>query len=368
MLSETDKRKPRRPSDLYGGLATVAESGLLISPTSEWNLKQRRVWPPTPCQAYCKNHFLQECLVYYSLEIETIEEYDKKKRTEKNKVSEKETESLPAAAATSSTAQKQPTRVQPRRRAKGSASASAPTGTRDYGPSSSSSRRRTYQEFGDDEYEKMERRQELCLDISWAEFHDKLEALIKRVSKKLSRKRKRSPHVSKTAAAKKKEGSPPDSADAEGAAPDDDADHCPFQGLIKVECRYCEHRPEVKGDGDGKDAADDPTRPPSLPPNRGAPVAPMHILQAADFGPDQTCTFGGLTFAVDVCGGAESMFVVLIEMRRFDLERKDGEALEHGGDELVFVSDMYPDSNKKAKTERKQGKCEDLSWIPEEEE
>ncbi|KAK8085339.1 hypothetical protein PG997_006610 [Apiospora hydei] len=353
MVSETNKRKTRRPSDLYGGLATIAESGLLISPTSEWDLKQRRVWPPAPCQAYCENHFLQECLVYYSLEMETIDEYDKKKGTEKkNKVSEKETETLPTATAISSAAQKQPTRVQPRRRAKGSASASARTETRDNGPSSPS-RRRTYQEFSDDEYERMERRQELCLDISWAEFHDKLEALIKRASKKLSRKRKWSPHVSKTAAVKKKGGSPPDSASADGAAPDD-ADHCSFQGLIKIECRYCEHRPEA-----AVTAAES-----------GAPVAPMHILQAADFGPDQTCTFGGLTFAVDVCCGVESMFVVLIEMRRFDLERKEDEALGNGSgvDESVSKSPTYETNSKRAKTGRKQGRREDLSWIPEEEE
>ncbi|KAK8044624.1 hypothetical protein PG993_004648 [Apiospora rasikravindrae] len=259
MASEPDKIKPRRrPSDLYGSLATVAESGLLISPTSEWDLKQRRIWPPAPCQAYCEKHFIQECLVYYTLEMEKIEEEGKKKEMKKDNAPEAET--LPAATtATLGAAQKQPTRVQPGRRAKGTSAASASRNE-----TSSASRRRKFHELSVDEYEKMERRQELCLNLSWAEYHDKLRALIKRTGKKLSRK-KRSPHVIKKKN-KKKGGSPPE-ASAEGEFPDN-ADHCPLQGLIKVECRYCEHRPEINGDGcDDSDAAGNAIRWP--PPNRG---------------------------------------------------------------------------------------------------
>ncbi|KAK8018715.1 hypothetical protein PG991_007905 [Apiospora marii] len=378
MGSEIDKRKPRRrPSDLYGGLATATESGLLISPTSEWDLKQRRVWPPAPYQAYCEKHFLQECLVYYSLEMEKIEEHDqkieehdqKKKEKDKDRNQASEAEPLPSITATSRAApqqQQQPTRVQPGRRAKAS-SATARSETRAAtSSSSSSSRRRAYQEFSDSESEKMERRQELCLELSWAEFQAKLEALIKRTSKKLGRKqaKKSSPHNSGTTVAggKKKKTE----ACAEVGALDDGV-QCPLRGLIKVECRYCDHRPEITDGGGSDDDSDDARRsPPPPPPNRGAPVAPMHMLGEADFGRDQACTFGGLTFAVDVCGGAESVIIVLIEMRSLDLGRKDSEK-DGGGDAGSVPKLPAQRSNKRAKTGKEQEKSEDLNWIPEDE-
>ncbi|KAK7932443.1 hypothetical protein PG985_003155 [Apiospora marii] len=371
MGSEIDKRKPRRrPSDLYGGLATATESGLLISPTSEWDLKQRRVWPPAPYQAYCEKHFLQECLVYYSLEMEKIEEHDqKKKEKDKDRNQASEAEPLPSITATSRAApqQQQPTRVQPGRRAKAS-SATGRSETRATA-SSSSSRRRAYQDFSDSESEKIERRQELCLDLSWAEFQAELEALIKRASRKLNRKqaKKSSPHSRATVAGGEKKKT---EACAEGDALDV-GDQCPLRGLIKVECRYCDHRPEITSGDDGGDDTDDARRsppPPPPPPNRGAPVAPMHMLGEADFGPDQACTFGGLTFAVDVCGGVESVTVVLIEMRSLDLGhgRKDGEK-DGRGDAGSVPKLPAHHSNKRAKTEKKQERCGDLNWIPEEE-
>ncbi|KAK8131545.1 hypothetical protein PG984_007983 [Apiospora sp. TS-2023a] len=369
MGSEIEKHNPRRrPSDLYGGIATVSECGLLISPTSEWDLKQRRVWPPAPYQAYCEKHFLQECLVYYSLEMEKIEEETERKKKEKdnNKNQVSEAETSPSTTATSRAAhpQLQPTRVQPGRRAKGS---SAPTQSETQHATSSSSRRRKYQDLSDSEYERMERRQELCLELSWAEFQAKVEAVIKRASKKLSRKhaKKSSPHDNGTTASGKKErkkkASPPE-AGAEGDLLED-GDHCPLQGLIKDECRYCDHRPEITGGGGGD--ADDAKRssPPPPPPNRGAPVAPMHMLGEADFGPDQICTFGGLAFAVDVCGGAESVVVVLMEMKSLGLGPKDGD--KGHGDAVSKPKMPAQHGNKRTKTGKRQDSSDGLNWIPE---
>lgn len=346
----------------------VTESGLLISPTSEWDLKQRRIWPPVPYQAYCEKHFIHECLVYYSLEMEKLEEEhqkNKEKNMDRNQASEAET--LPSITASSreATQKQQPTRVQPGRRAKGS-SATAWSETR----AIISSRRRTHQELSDSEYEGLKRRQELCLELSWAEFQAKLKALIKRSSKKLSRKqaKKSSPHNNGTTAPggnQKGKGTPLE-AGAMGHVIAD-GDHCPLWGLIKVGCRYCDHRPEVSSSGGGgsDDDADHAKRSPP-PPNRGAPVAPMHILGEADFSPDQKCTLGGLTFAVDVCGGAESVSVILIEMRSLDLEREDGEK-DGRGDAGSVPKLPAQHSNKRAKTGKQQENSGVMNWIPEEE-
>ncbi|KAK6840561.1 hypothetical protein PG995_016315 [Apiospora arundinis] len=354
--SESGKRScRRRPSDLYGGIATVTESGLPISPTSEWDLKQRRVWPPALCQAYCENHFLHECLVYYSLEMEKIEDDDeKRKRSVENQATEPGKAS--SAGGTSKAALPQPRRIQPGRRAKGSSSTSA--------QAESSSRNRTYQEFIDDEYEKMERRQELCLDIPWAKFQGKLESLIKRTNKKLYRQeeKKGSPHAtgaSQTRKRKKNKASAEELEQEEQKQSLDQANCCPFQGPFRVGCRYCDQRPEIGRDADNLG---------NPPPSRGAPVAPMHILRADDFGPDQICTFGGLTFAVDVCGGTDSVTVVLIEMRgALDQEAEpegDGEGGKRGDHESSTANELPP--NKRAKLGRRREDDTDLNWIPEE--
>ncbi|KAK7992800.1 hypothetical protein PG988_001594 [Apiospora saccharicola] len=368
MGSEIEKRKPRRrPSDLYGGIATASECELLISPTSEWDLKQRRVWLPAPYQAYCEKHFLQECLVYYSLEMEKIEEETERKKKDKDKDGNQasEAETSPSTTATSRAAhpQLQPTRVQPGRRAKGS-SGSARSETRIV--ESSSSRCRKYQELSDSEYERMERRRELCLELSWAEFQAKLEALIKKASKKLSRKqaKKSSPHNSGTPLAGKKERKR--KLRRRKLARREIFLRMGTTGLIKVECRYCDHRPEINGGGGDADDANRPS-PPPLPPNRGAPVAPMHMLGEADFGPDQTCTFGGLAFAVDVCGGAESVVVVLIEMKSLGLGPKYGDKEGHG-DAVSKPKMPAQHGNKRTKTGKRQDRSDELNWIPETEE
>ncbi|KAK8098320.1 uncharacterized protein PG998_013806 [Apiospora kogelbergensis] len=373
---EPDERSSRRrPSDIYGGIATVAESGLPISPTSEWDLKQKRIWPPAPYQAYCEKHFLHECLVYFSLQMEKFESEEEKRKENQTLKTGK---TAPVIAASKET-QPKPTRVQPGRRAKGTSFPpfSASAQIENYGKggsavvSSSSPRRRTYQEFSDDQHGKMERRQELCLDISWAKFQGGLQALIKRTNKKLGRKqaKKSSPHATGASDKQRKKKIEISGADQEEEdeeerkRPLDGVPYCPLQGLIKVECRYCDHRPEIRSDTDN---TGDPS------PTRAAPVAPMHILQAGDFDSDQICTFGGLTFAVDVCGGIDSAAVVLIEMRNLDQGTEpegDGEKEKHDSDDNLSMTNRLPSAapNKRVKTGKGREDDPDLNWIPEEE-
>ncbi|KAH8204293.1 hypothetical protein TruAng_001579 [Truncatella angustata] len=265
------QNNPRHLGDPYGGLAVIAKTqGIVVSPISEWDLAQKRAWPPPLYQAYCEKHFLQECLVYYSLEAEKLEKEEARLarlvagfgRTHGN---------MNASAP-------RPTRVQPRRGAKeAAANKVAPAQTE---PKELRQSRARIESF-------IRVRQ---LHLSWSEFCARLQVEITQVASTLYARQQKK-HRQETTKSK-----------GEATRTRKDILHklgnlertfthekCPFENGVSVECRYCQCRPEGVREMEASGT-------------RVAPVAPMHFIEEKDIEKEQVVEFGGLVFAVDLCG------------------------------------------------------------------
>lgn len=64
--STSETSEPMQLEDPYGVLSAINVFDIIV-PMSPWDLSLERVWPPAPYQLYCVNHFLHECIIYYSL-------------------------------------------------------------------------------------------------------------------------------------------------------------------------------------------------------------------------------------------------------------------------------------------------------------
>lgn len=64
--STSETSEPIQLEDPYGVLSAINVFDIIV-PMSPWDLSLERVWPPAPYQLYCVNHFLHECIIYYSL-------------------------------------------------------------------------------------------------------------------------------------------------------------------------------------------------------------------------------------------------------------------------------------------------------------
>lgn len=266
--NDTDRRR-----DPYHGLATIHDSDISISPTSVWDLNQVRVWPPIPYQPYCVKHFIQECLVYYSLEREKLG-----------------LESIQPGSVLSKADKvrrplKKPTRIQPARKAKKVASTTSST---------SKQRKRTSGKHLDSAWEGGE---SLQLHLPWPMFKSDLETLITQVAEKLYANRERTKSMI-AAIPQQADGSP----EYLGEGSDVYAHpKCPFCKPIQVECRYCQHRPRSISSH-------------NLRINKPVPLAPMHLIWPDEVEKDQICQFGGLSFAVDICSGEERIVLIGLDM------------------------------------------------------
>lgn len=233
----------------------MAENKMPISHTTRWELQQRRQWPPPPYQAYCTRHFIQECLVYYSLERQKFEA--KEGRLKMSKVIHQNVKNT----------ERKPSRVQPSRKAKGGTGAAT-------------------QLEGTIE----ERKAQLQLHHTWPTFKAHLEVII---GVKLQGE----------------EAQSMSNMDDEASMSNDDRKNylrhpsCPFQGHMPPNCRYCHHN-LLTAPLHGKS------------PEHRVPMAPMHPV-GLDYIEDQPIhTFGGLRFAVDACGDEKVIVLIDLDTRK----------------------------------------------------
>lgn len=268
--SATKSKAPRGPSDPYGALAVMAENKMPISPTTQWDLQQRRQWPPPLYHAYCTTHFIQECLIYYSLareRLEVEENCPKKSMTVHQNV--KETPAMP-------------TRVQPSRKAKGG------TGATTHGVVGQAGRGQKAAGTNTETREPIPGlKTQLQLHLPWSTFRAHLEAIIGA-----------EPQGKELQDINNMEGKANESKSKDNWGKYLFHESCPFQGSwIHLDCRYCHHKPPTPP-ADGKS------------PEHRAPMAPMYSVRLGYILDQPVHDFGELRFAVDACG--EEKFIVLI--------------------------------------------------------
>lgn len=97
---------------------------------------------------------------------------------------------------------------------------------------------------------------------------------------------------------------------------DDSESHSNCSYKWRMECRYCTFKSEVV---DG----------PASVPRKLAEPAPMHSIHSDHMREEQIGEFGGLKFAVDVCGGRET--IVLLGMKKIDDLALVGEQVAESG-------------------------------------
>jgi hypothetical protein len=273
-MTPTNKQEcVSRLSDPYGSLATISKNeGIVISPISQWDLVQKRAWPPLTYQAYCAKHFLQECLVYYSLENKKLD-YETERIIEVTaSVKSKKSDKIAPT----------PTRVQPRRGAK-----KAPVSEKE-------TSKREPKEIRDAKARIQGIRQNLQLHLSWSAFSKCIETEITTVRSVLSS------HHENTTTGNQKRSKKPESIEEEFG-----------NKLVNMECRYCQLRPSCLSDLN------------EMAPPRIAPVAPMHIISSNEIEEEQVVRLGALEFAVGVSNEGDK--IVLLAMNMVDdLEKPQG--------------------------------------------
>ncbi|KAI8628792.1 hypothetical protein F5Y19DRAFT_485168 [Xylariaceae sp. FL1651] len=235
------------------------------SEVSEPRMKtyELRLWPPPSLQAYCVDHFLTECEIYYEQENERYNKLVGHSR--ENFLAKQRKPSKPPLA---------PTRRQPSRRAKEKALSSEAI-TKPKGPP-----RPKMPSSAPFKPEKLERafrdsqegtsfrilsafRKKLDLHKSWEEFRSALEEVIQKTADALKMK------IEKDA----------------GAA----HANCLFGGPLGIQCRYCGFEDTVQDEVE-------------LTPRKLAPPAAMHQIKPGEL-KEKGVEFQGIQFIVDVCGG-----------------------------------------------------------------
>ncbi|KAI2617886.1 hypothetical protein GGR54DRAFT_202261 [Hypoxylon sp. NC1633] len=243
--------------DAFSRIAIATEPGSYAGSASlegEWNRDPSWLWPPPTCQAYCRLHFLKECSLYH------LEENVDFKHAVKTSTSRAKSSKWPAA----------PTRVQPARRAR-EKKLNDGQGT---GTSRTSSPARGSK--AEDPGKSLEARlEQLQLHLAWPVYKTQLEGHINQISN-------RPPRESQLSTGSR-------------------FDSGYFLHELGFQCRYCNFDFEVM-DCDGSVR------------RKLAPPAPMHDIQPDDLMEGQVGGFGGLKFAVDICGDQE--MVVLLGMEK----------------------------------------------------
>ncbi|XXG95321.1 hypothetical protein Hte_001582 [Hypoxylon texense] len=254
--------------DDYSRIAMAGEGG----ESSAGSLTHRQApdpwlcWRAAPYQPYCRLHFLRECSLYHLWE---------------NIHFKLMIDRLPKPAGKWPTA---PTRIQPARRAReknrkdqSEQAASSRTGS----PASVNKSK--------DSHTALEtRREQLQQHLPWPVYKTRLEDQVAQISKRLLHRQEDGPEFHP---------------------------NCPLLGYKwRLRCRYCTFKSEVV------DSQASVPRKLALP-------APMHFIQPDDMREEQIGGFGGLQFAVDVCG--EQEIVVLLGMKTLD--DLAGEQVAEGG-------------------------------------
>ncbi|KAL7622630.1 hypothetical protein AAE478_008143 [Parahypoxylon ruwenzoriense] len=267
---------------------------------------QEQTWlrPLCQCQAYCRAHFIRECSIYYLRE---------------NIIFELATERLKPKPR-SKKWPSPPTRVQPARQAR-EKNRQDRLGISTNGRNSP---RRGSKTRGSTP-ELQARREQLKLHLPWPDYREELEDRVEQVSNTLRQRHQKLSDAMLHPS-------------------------CPFGDELCLECRYCGFQPEVV-DREGS------------PPRRLAPPAPMYVIEAEDMQEEQLSKFGGLTFAVDVCGGRE--MIVLLGMEKIRTVEREGEDLDSSritGSRKRSRAVLTPDSDGSCTTGPRRKRKRKAAW------
>ncbi|KAI0811882.1 hypothetical protein GGR55DRAFT_688435 [Xylaria sp. FL0064] len=238
-----------------------------------------RLWPPPALQAYCLDHFMMECNIYYEQENERYSELVNYSR---ETFLQKQGHRKSISQATSAS-----TRIQPSRKAKakhsleGTKLPTAPRGAP--GPTVSSNvpfkppkLERAFKKSPQGAVFRnlTELRKKLGLQKSWEEYRVALEGRIKGPTSRLLVEIEKN-HTQ----------------------------NCVFHTPLAIECRYCDFVDKVQDDE-------------AVTPRKLAPPAQMHAvkcLSGGDGAKESKLTFRGIEFIVDICG--EKTMIVLMGMK-----------------------------------------------------
>ncbi|KAI4865734.1 hypothetical protein F4820DRAFT_283384 [Hypoxylon rubiginosum] len=255
--------------DDYSRIAMAGEG----DGSSAGSLTQRRApdpllcWRAAPYQPFCRFHFLRECALYHLWENSHFKlMVDRLPRPTKSG-------KWPVA----------PTRVQPARRAR-------EKNRKDQSEQAASSRTSSpaAASKSKDCHAALEaRREQLQQHLPWPVYKTRLGDQLTQISERLLHQQEGDPEFHP---------------------------NCPLGYKWRLGCRYCTFKSEVV------DSQASVPRKLALP-------APMYLIEPKDMREEQFGEFGGLTFAVDVCG--EQEIVVLLEMKKLD--DLAGEHVAEGG-------------------------------------
>ncbi|KAI1496299.1 hypothetical protein F5X99DRAFT_424817 [Biscogniauxia marginata] len=223
-------------------------------------------WPPQLRQAYCTRHFTEtEIRMYFMLENCKFAEVISKLKKEAPKP--KKSSKWPSA----------PTRIQPSRRAR----EKVITEKVETKKTTTKRRNAAQPDTGVDPDRTRailtQCREILEMNCPWEAFSARLTSRVKRIATRIQD-------------AKNEQKRPNGQADTPPYR------NCPFAGELPLECRYCGWDSEVPQDL-------------GLP-RRLAPPAPMHSIESENIPIHQVGEFGGVTFAVDVCGDTETVMLL----------------------------------------------------------
>ncbi|KAI5856156.1 hypothetical protein GGS23DRAFT_438682 [Durotheca rogersii] len=256
-------------TDSDGGIDAIVNDG---DPDSF-----RWLRPVSQGQAYCRAHFIRECCAYY------VQENIISGRDAGETLKPKPTKARKWPTA--------PTRVQPARRVRDKSRegrSEKETGSR------SSPRPGNGTEKPENTALRV-RREQLQLHLPWPDYKAGIEGRVTQISAKLYR-RQRGGDIAATYA------------------------NCPIVSRIRPGCRFCRCDSQVV-DGEG------------LPPRRLAPPAPMLLVRLEEVREEQLGIFGGVRFAVDVCG--EQEMVILLDVVKVRGEKEEKEARDHSDEGVV---------------------------------
>ncbi|KAI1275954.1 hypothetical protein F5Y07DRAFT_389590 [Xylaria sp. FL0933] len=240
-----------------------------------------RLWPPPRLQAYCLDHFMMECNIYYEQENERYSELvNYSRETFLQKQGHRKTISQAASA---------PTRIQPSRKAKDKHSlegtklpttprgASGPTGSSNV-PFKPPKLERVFKKSPQGAMFRTltELRKRLGLQKSWEEYCVALEGTIKGLTSRLLVEIEKGKTIHR---------------------------NCVFHTPLAIECRHCNFVDKSQDDE-------------AVTPRKLAPPAQLQAVKCLSGGNDakeSKLTFRGIEFIVDICG--EKTMVVLMGMK-----------------------------------------------------
>ncbi|KAK6199740.1 hypothetical protein LQW54_009928 [Pestalotiopsis sp. IQ-011] len=271
--SISDTSEPVQLEDPYGVLSAINVFDIIV-PMSPWDLSLERVWPPAPYQLYCVNHFLHECIIYYSL---TSTELKRREELVRQLMAETNQESTESPSSSS------PTSVRPQKESASSAMLQ-----------SILVMKHTVESL------KKQKR----LDLPWPVFCALLKDQIVEAATRRS-----APWKKRQAAHGVMRDSSASAQACEEAVAFFRLSNSPIDWPCPPECRYCQQRQVDLANLSAEDASHQ---------QRRAPMAPMHHMDDSNIDKDQLAEFGGIKFAVDIYD--DEVKIILLEMPTLEAE------------------------------------------------